>query len=156
MIFKDLVIVLPGISGSVPSKDGKEVWGASTAAIWQAVTSGGESIRSLSIKGADDPSLDDLGDGVKATSLVQDLHIIPGLWKIDGYTALVKRLTSSLQLARVYDAQSGALSQEVVLAPDGDTFVARTRLPPGAYRAKVTAEFPSNPVTVTEAFLIVS
>jgi hypothetical protein len=98
MIFKDLVVVLPGISGSVLSKDGKEVWGASTVAIWQAVTSGGESIRSLSIKGADDPSLDDLGDGVKATGLVQDLHIIPGLWKIDGYTALVNRLKSSLQL----------------------------------------------------------
>jgi hypothetical protein len=32
MIFKDLVIVLPGISGSVLSKDGNEVWGASTIA----------------------------------------------------------------------------------------------------------------------------
>jgi hypothetical protein len=69
-----------------------------TLAIWHAVTSGGESVRSLSIKGANDPSLDDLGDGVKATGLVQDLHIIPGLWKIDGYTALVNRLKSSLQL----------------------------------------------------------
>ena len=98
MIFKDLVVVLPGISGSVLSKDGKEVWGASTAAIWKVVTSGGDSIRSLAIKGVDDPSLDDLGDGVKATGLVQNLHIIPGLWKIDGYTGLVNRLQSSLQL----------------------------------------------------------
>ena len=98
MIFKDLVIVLPGISGSVLSKDGKEVWGASTAAIWKAVTSGGGSIRSLAIQGMDDPSLDDLGDGMEATSLVQDLHIIPGLWKIDGYTGLLARLKSSLQL----------------------------------------------------------
>jgi pimeloyl-ACP methyl ester carboxylesterase len=98
MIFKDLVVVLPGISGSVLSKDGKEVWGASTAAIWKVVTSGGDSIRSLAIKGVDDASLDDLGDGVKATGLVQDLHIIPGLWKIDGYTGLVNRLQSSLQL----------------------------------------------------------
>ncbi len=98
MIFKDLVIVLPGISGSVLSKDGKEIWGASTAAIWQAVTSSGDSIRSLAINGVDDPSLDDLGDGVKATGLVQDLHVIPGLWKIDGYTGLVNRLRSSLQL----------------------------------------------------------
>ena len=98
MMFEHLVIVLPGISGSVLSKDGKEVWGTSTAAIWRAVTSGGESIRALAIKGVDDPSLDDLGDGVKATGLVQDLHIIPGLWKIDGYTGLVNRLQSSLQL----------------------------------------------------------
>jgi Lecithin:cholesterol acyltransferase len=97
-VFKHLVVVLPGISGSVLSKDGKEVWGASTAAIWQAVTSGGDSIRSLAIKAVDDPSLDDLGDGVQATGLIQDLHIIPGLWKIDGYTSLVNRLKSSLQL----------------------------------------------------------
>jgi lecithin:cholesterol acyltransferase len=97
-MFEHLVIVLPGISGSVLSKDGKEVWGTSTGAIWRAVTSGAESIRALAIKGADDPSLDDLGDGVKATGLVQDLHIIPGLWKIDGYTRLVNRLQSSLQL----------------------------------------------------------
>jgi hypothetical protein len=48
-MFKDLVIVLPGISGSVLAKDGKEVWGASTAAIWKVVTSGGDSIRSLAI-----------------------------------------------------------------------------------------------------------
>jgi hypothetical protein len=97
-MFRDLVVVLPGISGSVLSKDGKEVWGASTAAIWRAVTSGGDSIRSLAIESLDDPSLDDLGDGVKATGLVQDLHIIPGLWKIDGYTGLMKRLESALQL----------------------------------------------------------
>ena len=97
-MFKDLVIVLPGIIGSVLAKDGKEVWGVSTAAIWKAVTSGGGSIRSLAIQGVDDPSLDDLGDGVKATGLVQDLHIIPGLWKIDGYTGLLARLKSSLEL----------------------------------------------------------
>ena len=79
----------------------------------------------------------------------------------DVYSAdeVVLRATPSMETpvrARVYDAQSGALSQEVVLAPEGDAYVARTRLPPGAYRAKVTAEFPGNPVTATEAFLTVS
>jgi pimeloyl-ACP methyl ester carboxylesterase len=98
MLFKHVVVVLPGISGSVLSKGGAEVWGTSTEAIWRAVTSGGGSIRDLTINGVDDPSLDDLGDGVTATRLVQDLHILPGLWKIDGYTALVSRLTSSLGL----------------------------------------------------------
>jgi hypothetical protein len=97
-MFKHLVIVLPGISGSVLTKDGKEVWGTSTAAIWRAVTSGADSIRGLAIHGIDDPSLDDLGDGVQAVRLVQDLHIIPGLWKIDGYTAIVRRLKESLEL----------------------------------------------------------
>ena len=97
-MYKNLVILLPGISGSVLSKDGKEVWGTSTEAIWRVVTSGGDAIRDLAIKGIDDPFADDLGDGVTATRLVQDLHIIPGLWKIDGYTALVSRLKSSLDL----------------------------------------------------------
>ena len=69
------------------------------------------------------------------------------------------RATPSMEApvrARVYYAQSGALAREVALAPEGDAYVARTILPPGAYRAKVTAEFPGNPVTVTEAFLTVS
>jgi hypothetical protein len=79
----------------------------------------------------------------------------------DVYSAdeVVLRATPSMEVpirAHVYDAQSSALAQEVVLAPERDAYVARTRLPPGAYRAKVTAEFPGNPVTVTEAFLTVS
>ena len=97
-MYKHLVIVLPGISGSVLSRDGSEIWGTSTGAIWRAVTSGGDSIRDLAIKGVDDPSLDDLGDGVTATRLVQNLHILPGLWKIDGYTGLMARLKASLEL----------------------------------------------------------
>jgi Lecithin:cholesterol acyltransferase len=97
-MFKHLVVVLPGISGSVLSKDGNEVWGTSTEAIWRAVTSGGDSIRDLAVSGVDDPLLDDLDDGITATRLVPDLHIVPGLWKIDGYTALVARLEASLEL----------------------------------------------------------
>jgi hypothetical protein len=44
------------------SKDLRIVWGA-TDAIWQALI-GGDRIRSLTIKGVGDPSLDDPGDGV--------------------------------------------------------------------------------------------
>jgi pimeloyl-ACP methyl ester carboxylesterase len=36
----------------------------------------------------DDPSVDDLGDGVTAPRLQPDLHLIPGLWSIDGYSHL--------------------------------------------------------------------
>ena len=51
---------------------------------------------------------------------------------------VVLRATPSIEApvrARLYDAQSGALSQEIALAPEGDAYVARTRLPPGANRA---------------------
>ena len=98
MPFPDVVVVLPGISGSVLTKDGKEVWGTSSGAIWHAVSSGGDSIKALALTAPDDPTLDDLGDGVTATRLIQDLHIIPGLWKIDGYSGMIARLQSGLGL----------------------------------------------------------
>jgi hypothetical protein len=99
MPFPDLVIVLPGISGSVLAKDGRDIWGTSAGAIWSAVSSRGDTIRTLQLNGPDDPSVDDLGDGITATRLVRDLHLIPGLWKIDGYSRILARLQSDLGLA---------------------------------------------------------
>jgi hypothetical protein len=98
MPFPDIVVVLPGISGSVLVKDGREIWGTSTGAIWRALSTGGASIKALGLTATDDPHLDDLGDGVTATRLIPDLHIIPGLWKIDGYSAMISRLQSDLAL----------------------------------------------------------
>ena len=83
----DVVVILPGITGSVLEKDGKPVWDLSPGAIMQALLSLGGSVKSLTLKG-DDPELDDLGDGVRATGLVQGLHLIPGLWKIDAYKGI--------------------------------------------------------------------
>ena len=159
-MFEHVVVVLPGISGSVLSKDGTEVWGASTAAIWKAVTSGGDSIRSLAIKGVDDPSLDDLGDGVKATALVQDLHIIPGLWKIDGYTGLVNRLRSSLQLepgrnlfAFAYDWRRDNRVSARKLAQAAKVWLDRWRATSGASDAKLILVAHSMGGLVSQYFL---
>jgi pimeloyl-ACP methyl ester carboxylesterase len=76
----DVVVLLPGITGSVLRKDGKDVWAMSPGAVLRAVLSLGESITDLELK--DDGALD---DGVTAPRLMPDLHLIPGLWKIDGY-----------------------------------------------------------------------
>jgi pimeloyl-ACP methyl ester carboxylesterase len=84
--FSDVVVLLPGVGGSALAKDGKEIWGLSTRALWGAASSIGKSIKQLTLAD-DDPSVDDLGDGITATRVIPDLHIIPGLWKIDGYTA---------------------------------------------------------------------
>lgn len=94
----DIVVFLPGITGSVLSKDGKDVWGTSAGAIFRAVTGGGKDIKKLALEAPDDPSLDDLGDGVTATRLVPDTHIVPGLWKIDGYTKLTKDIRETFGL----------------------------------------------------------
>ena len=80
----DVVVLLPGILGSVLQRDGKDVWAMSAGAAFRALFSFGGSIKKLELDG-DDPDVDDLGDGVTAPRILPDLHIVPGLWKIDGY-----------------------------------------------------------------------
>lgn len=99
MAVSDVVVLLPGISGSTLSKDGKVVWGADLGGIWRVIKSGGDSIRSLALTHGDDPAEDDI-DGVEATSLIPDLHLIPGLWKIDGYSKVGNCLVERLKLKR--------------------------------------------------------
>jgi len=95
--FTDIVVLIPGITGSVLERNGREVWGASAAAVLHGLLSGGRSIQDLLLEN-DDPALDDLGDGVRATRLVDDVHLFPGLWTIDGYTKVAERLCQRLKL----------------------------------------------------------
>jgi hypothetical protein len=84
----DVLVIVPGITGSVLQKDGRDVWAISGGAVVQALRSLGRSVQDLALPpGAS--ALDDLGDGVTAPRLVADVHLIPGLWKIDGYSRLV-------------------------------------------------------------------
>ena len=48
----------------------------------------------------DDWQVADLGDGVRATRLVPDVHVIPGFWKIDGYGAIEDFLLSTFDLVK--------------------------------------------------------
>jgi pimeloyl-ACP methyl ester carboxylesterase len=80
----DVVVLLPGITGSVLQKDGRDVWAVTGSAAVEALKSVGRDITSLELHG-DDPALDDLGDGITAPRVIPDVHLIPGLWKIDGY-----------------------------------------------------------------------
>jgi len=96
--FGDVVVLLPGITGSVLQHDGKDVWAVSKGAALQALLSLGNSVKSLEIKGVDDPTKPDLGDGVTAPRLIQDVHLIPGFWQIDGYTKTKQVLFDQLTL----------------------------------------------------------
>ncbi len=83
--FSDVVVVIPGIGGSVLARQGRELWAPRPGAALRAVLSLGSSIKDLELDG-DDPTAADLGDGITATRLVPDLHVVPGLgWKIEGY-----------------------------------------------------------------------
>jgi pimeloyl-ACP methyl ester carboxylesterase len=93
----DVVVLLPGILGSVLQRDGREIWAMSPGAAFRALLSLGGSIKDLRLEG-DDPEADDLGDGVAASRVLPDLHLVPGLWKIDGYTAIARALHDRFDL----------------------------------------------------------
>lgn len=92
---KDMVIILPGITGTVLKKDGKDLWGASARAIFNIVKSGGKNLQALKLKGKDSGG-DEFGDGIIADRLVEDAQLIPGLVKIlDGYSQTSKLITDN-------------------------------------------------------------
>ncbi|WP_395819748.1 CHAT domain-containing protein [Archangium minus] len=94
---RDIVVVLPGIMGSVLERNGKEVWALSVGALARAVTSLGGSVEKLALT-EDSGALDAAGDGVVATKLLPDTRIIPGFWKVDGYSRIVEELKRRFDL----------------------------------------------------------
>ena len=94
---KDIIIILPGILGSVLQKDGKDLWAVSGQAAWQVLTNSEQTFRNLKVS-QDAPEAESLGDGVRATALIQDTHLIPGLWKIDGYTRTARLVTDNFNV----------------------------------------------------------
>jgi hypothetical protein len=94
----DVVVFLPGISGSVLTKDGSVVWGYSASTIAKALfTLGGSMQRALALP-HDDPAVDDLGDGIVADALMPDLHLLPGIWKIDGYGKIAEAIKAAFDV----------------------------------------------------------
>jgi len=91
---KDLIVVLPGIMGSVLSDADGPIWEMSGAAAWNFLISGGTALTDLALP-VQNP---DVNDGVFASGLMQDLHIIPGLFAVDGYTALTDMLAKHYRL----------------------------------------------------------
>jgi hypothetical protein len=87
----DMVVLLPGITGSVLQKNGKDVWAISGQAAWRGLRSLGGSLQELRLQG-DDPG------GIVASRLIPDAHVVPGLVKIDGYTATAKMVADTFDV----------------------------------------------------------
>ena len=90
--FSDVVVLLPGLIGSVLCKDGKPLWGTSPGALWGTVA--GENLEQLRLTGADDGQ-EDLGDGIVPTGLVPNPELVPGLWKQGGYSIFSAKRSST-------------------------------------------------------------
>jgi pimeloyl-ACP methyl ester carboxylesterase len=91
----DLIVFLPGITGSVLEKDGKVLWGNSLPFFYDMVT--GNPLAGLTLNAPDNRD-DDCGDGIVATRLVSNIQIVPRLWKLGGYSIFSEKLQSRLPL----------------------------------------------------------
>lgn len=90
----DVYVLIPGIMGSVLEKDGKDAFGLTVSAGLRALFSGGASVQGLKLE----PGLKgEPDDGVIASRVAPDAHLIPGLWKIDGYGRLGMYLQKRLR-----------------------------------------------------------
>jgi pimeloyl-ACP methyl ester carboxylesterase len=97
-LMPDIVVCIPGITGSVLRKSNRDVWNISGGAVLNALRSLGGSMKDLKLE--DDPvDVDDI-DGMTAPSVIRDAHLIPGLWKIDGYTKLVRHFEQKFDVKR--------------------------------------------------------
>ena len=94
---RDMVVILPGITGSVLQKDGKDICAISGQSFWQILTSLGDSIQQLKLI-YDDPEAESLGDGIKPIRIARDIHLIPGLEKVDGYTKTSRLITDNFDV----------------------------------------------------------
>jgi len=93
-VVRDVVIVVPGIMGSeLVDADDKPVWSVSPGALANAIRTLGKSLQRLELPdGIGDNSP---GDGIRATALLNSLHVVPGLWSpITGYDGLISFLRS--------------------------------------------------------------
>ena len=93
----NVVVLLPGILGSVLQRDGRDVWAPTPGGAIRALWTLGRSLKDLRLDG-DPPDRDDIGDGVVATRLMPDVHLVPGLWGIDGYSAIAAMITGNFDV----------------------------------------------------------
>lgn len=105
----DMIVIVPGISGSVLEKDGKPCWAFSMAGLWELARSWGGSLKSLAL--TEDPrSRKDLEDGIKATALISCPSLIAGFYKTDGYTKLLKRIAQFFEITMIDMPSSNLLT----------------------------------------------
>jgi pimeloyl-ACP methyl ester carboxylesterase len=97
----DVVVLLPGITGSVLRKNGKDVWAPSGGAVLNAFLTLGHDIKDLKL--GDDPIDEEEIEGVTAPRLMPDIHLIPGLWKIDGYGRIRKWIMDNFAVKEEVD-----------------------------------------------------
>lgn len=138
----DVVVVLPGILGSALRKDGEDIWALSLGAALPGLLSLGRRLNRLAL--GEDSLEPDLGDGVEAVGLMPDVHMIPGFWKIDGYSRLKQHIRTVFEVEEgenyfefAYDWRRDLRVAASKLQQDSHEWLSRRRAAPGNENAKL-------------------
>jgi hypothetical protein len=101
----DVIVLIPGILGSVLVRNNREVWGASVQSVIGNLLTFGRELENLKLK----PGIlhEDPKDGVSAPCLLPRLHMIPTFWKADGYGGLKNFLIRKFTLTRATNRDPG-------------------------------------------------
>lgn len=94
----DVVVLLPGIMGSaLRDREGHEVWGTSMGTLVKGVLTGARAIKRLRLP--DGIGDDAAPDGVTASAIVPDIHVVPGIWSVSvGYERQQRWLRDTFEL----------------------------------------------------------
>jgi hypothetical protein len=96
---KDLVVVIPGALGSRLFCAGQPLWGYGATSFLQWLQQRGGDLAPLAL-GGDDPTVDDLGDGIRADGVIESPLVVGRFLKISGYGPLLHHLERTLRLRR--------------------------------------------------------
>ena len=97
---KDMVVLLPGVMGSVLQKNGEDIWNISVEALWRGtreIVSRRSLLEELTLQ-EDYPERDYLDDGIRTTGLIQDARLVPGFFKVDGYSYIRNQLIKDFNI----------------------------------------------------------
>lgn len=103
----DVIVLIPGILGSVLVKDGNQVWGAPGRSIVNNLITFGGALKELELPsgvGHDDPK-----DGVTASQVLPSLCMVPTFWKADGYGRLADYIKKHFTVTSATEVQVGNL-----------------------------------------------
>lgn len=91
---RDIVVVVPGIMGSVLTSRNETLWGIDGSSFIQLLKAGNIDFRKLRTDANPPKEID------RPTRLLDSVQVIPGFWKVDGYTELREGLIERMQLQR--------------------------------------------------------
>lgn len=95
---KDLVVLVPGMMGSRLARGPEILWGDESPTFLEWAKRHAGSLREMTI-GGDDPGKDSLGDGIRATGLIEESpHVVGRFLRPGGYGPLLSVLERRLGL----------------------------------------------------------